>query len=152
LVSRQLSEFDLLREPERVIYFHSEVANGRLDLRVTEQQLDCSQVAGLPMELCDLGSSQRMGTEAAVIEPDVADPPMDDACVMSGRNVWAPMRPAPKQVTASIEWLASQQTFDRLSCHLRDFKLHRPTGLLLHNNPTIADESAGADVLRLETD
>ena len=64
----------------------------------------------------------------------------------------APMRPAPKQVTAFIGWLASQQAFDRQPCHLRDFELHRPTGLLLHNNSTIADESAGADVLRLETD
>jgi hypothetical protein len=93
-----------------------------------------------------------MGAEAAVIEPDVADPPMNDAGILSGGNVWAPMRSAPKQVAAFIGWLASQQAFDRLPCHVRDFELHRPTGLLLHNNPTIADESAGADVLRLETD
>lgn len=79
LVSRPLSEFDLLGEPERVIHFYAEVANGRLDLRVTEQQLDCSQVAGLPIELCDLSSSQRMGAEAAVVEPDVSDPPVNDA-------------------------------------------------------------------------
>lgn len=57
LISRHPSELDLLGEPERVIYFHAEVANGRLDLRVTEQQLDRSQVAGLPIELSDLGSS-----------------------------------------------------------------------------------------------
>ena len=79
LVSRQRSELDLLCEPKRVIYFNPEVTNGRLDLRVTEQQLDRSQVAGLPIELGDFGSSQRVGAEAAIIEPDVADPPMDDA-------------------------------------------------------------------------
>jgi hypothetical protein len=57
LPSRQPLEIDSLRQAKRVIYFDAEVANGRLDLRVTEQQLDCPQVASLPIELCDLGSS-----------------------------------------------------------------------------------------------
>jgi len=32
-------EFDLLREPKRIIYFHAEIANSGLDLCVPEQQL-----------------------------------------------------------------------------------------------------------------
>jgi len=152
LVSRRFLELDLFREPKRIVNLYAEVANRGLDLRVTEQQLDGSQVACLPIELGDLGSAQRMGAEAAVIEPNVTDPPMDDACVLAGGNVPATMRPAAKQVTAFIGWLARQQAFDRLPCYLCDFELHRPTGLSLHNNSAISDECARADVLRLETD
>jgi hypothetical protein len=93
-----------------------------------------------------------MGAKAAVVEPDVADPSVDDAGILTRRNVRLPMRPATKKVTVPIRWLASQQAFDRLPCHLRDFELHRPTGLLLHNDPTIANKSARADVLCSETD
>ena len=39
LVSRQRLEFDLLREPKRIVHFHAEIANGCLDLCVPEQQL-----------------------------------------------------------------------------------------------------------------
>ena len=117
LVSRRFLELDLFREPKRIVNLYAEVANRGLDLRVTEQQLDGSQVACLPIELGDLGSAQRMGAEAAVIEPNVTDPPMDDACVLAGGNVPATMRPAAKQVTAFIEWLARQQAFDRLPCY-----------------------------------
>ena len=57
LVSRQLSKLDLLREPKRIVHLNAEVANRGLDLRVTEQQLDGSQVACLPIELGDLSST-----------------------------------------------------------------------------------------------
>ena len=83
---------------------------------------------------------------------ELGDLSLDYACVLSGRNVLALTRPTPKQVTAFIGWPASQQAFDRLPRHLRDFELHRPTGLVLHDDPAIANKSARADVLRLETD
>lgn len=57
LVSRQRSELDLLCEPKRIVNLYAEVAHRGLDLRVTEQQLDGSQVACLPIELGDLGST-----------------------------------------------------------------------------------------------
>jgi hypothetical protein len=62
------------------------------------------------------------------------------------------MRPASEQVTAFIRWLPSQQAFDRLPCHFRDFELHWATGFLLHDDPTIANESARTDVRYLEPD
>jgi hypothetical protein len=34
----------LLRHHQRIINFHAEVSHGALDLRVTEQELDCAQV------------------------------------------------------------------------------------------------------------
>ena len=39
LASRHLSKLNLLCEPERIVYFHAEVAHRGFDPRVTEQQL-----------------------------------------------------------------------------------------------------------------
>ena len=58
---RQLrSELDLLRDAERIVDLDPEIANGALQLRVAEQQLLRSQVAGLPVNLGRLRAAQRM--------------------------------------------------------------------------------------------
>ena len=152
LVSHQRSELDLLCEPQRVVYFYAKVAHRGFDLGVTEQQLDRSQIACLPMKLRDLCSAKRMRSEAAIVEPDVPNPPVDDAGILPRRNVRAPVCPTSEQVAYVIGSLGSQQAFDRLPRHFRDFELDGATGLELGNDPTIADESARADILCLETD
>jgi len=99
LVSRSFPlEFDLLSEPKRIVNFHPEMAYGRFDLCVSEQELYRPQVAGLPIELRDFGSTQRVSAEPAVVQPDVADPPVDDASVLSCGDVSAPASTAPEQV------------------------------------------------------
>lgn len=91
-------EFDLLCEPKRIVYFHAEIANGGLDLCVSEQELHCPQVPRLPIELRDLGSTQRVSAKPPVVEPDVADPPVDDASILPGGDVSARANTAPEQV------------------------------------------------------
>jgi hypothetical protein len=45
------SELDLLRERQGIIDFDLEVTDGALDLGMSEEQLDCSQIAGLTVDL-----------------------------------------------------------------------------------------------------
>lgn len=86
------------REPKRIVNFHAEIANSGLDLCVPQQQLDRSQVAGLPIKFRDFGSPYRVSSKPPVVEPDVADPEVDDASVLPARDVGAPASSAPEQV------------------------------------------------------
>jgi hypothetical protein len=52
------SDFDFLREFERIVDLDSEITNGTLDLGVTEQQLHGAQVAGSPVDDHRLGPPQ----------------------------------------------------------------------------------------------
>ena len=98
LVSRQSLQLDLLRKPKRVIYLYAQVPNRRLDLCVSEQELHCPQIPRLPIKLRYLGSTQRVSAKPPVVEPDVSDPPVDDASVLPGGDVSAPTSTAPEQV------------------------------------------------------
>ncbi len=42
---RQFSDFDLLANRQRVVNLNATIADGILDLRVTQQKLDSSQIA-----------------------------------------------------------------------------------------------------------
>jgi len=54
------SDFDLLRDAERVVDLDTEVPDGAFEFRVSEQQLDRSQIAGLLVNLRRLGAPHRM--------------------------------------------------------------------------------------------
>jgi hypothetical protein len=48
---RRPSELDLLRQGKGIIDLDPEIPDGALDLRVSEKQLDRSQIAGLAVDL-----------------------------------------------------------------------------------------------------
>jgi len=52
------SDFDLLREFDRVVYFDTEITNGTLDLGVIEQELHRTQVPGPPVDKSRLCPAQ----------------------------------------------------------------------------------------------
>lgn len=87
-----------------------------------------------------------MRSETPIVEPEVADPPVDDASVLPGRNVRASVRSTAEQVARVIRCSYSQKLLDRLPRHLSDLELDWATGLELGNDPTVADERARADL------
>jgi hypothetical protein len=54
--SSRRSEFDLLWDAERIVDLDAQVSDGAFELRMTKQQLHCSQIAGLLVDLCHLRS------------------------------------------------------------------------------------------------
>jgi hypothetical protein len=62
-------QLDLLGDGEGVIHLDPEIANGALQFRVAEQQLNRPQVAGLLVNLCRLRSAQRMRPVRRTVEP-----------------------------------------------------------------------------------
>jgi hypothetical protein len=65
------SDIDLLRDLDCIIDLNTEVTDGALDLRMSKQQLDCTQVAGAPVDQHGLCASQRVGAKLCWIEPYV---------------------------------------------------------------------------------
>ena len=70
----EISDIDLLGKINRVIYLNTQISDGALYLRVTEQQLNRAQITGPAVDYRCLGSSQRVRTEQRRIEPDARDP------------------------------------------------------------------------------
>ena len=69
-------ELYLLRQRQSIVDFDPELTDGALNLRMSEKQLDRSQVAGLAVDLSRLGATQRMC--AIRLDPDAGLP-----CVVS---------------------------------------------------------------------
>lgn len=63
-------KLNLLRDSQRIVYLDAEISYGAFQLRVTEQNLDCTEIARLFVNLCCLGSSHGMGAICGGIQPD----------------------------------------------------------------------------------
>ncbi len=66
----QFSDFDLLSNRQRVVHLDPEIADGALNLRVTQEQLHGSQIAGLAIDQRRFRSAKRMRAEQRGIKPD----------------------------------------------------------------------------------
>ena len=81
------SELDLLRQAQRIVDLDPEIADHALNLRVSEKQLDCSQIAGLAVDLRRLSSTQRMRAVGPPVHSGAFDPAIHDACVLASRQM-----------------------------------------------------------------
>jgi hypothetical protein len=118
-------KFDLLRDAGRIIDLDPEITHGALQLCVAEQQLNCSQVAGLLVNLCRLRSAQRMRAICRAIEPGAVRPSMDDAGVLPRRQVRLSPETTREQLStqdstfnAAIRRPVSASPFDGLATYL----------------------------------
>ena len=81
------SQLDLLRNAEHVVDLDAEVADGALELRMPDEQLDGSQVAGLLVDLRRLRPTHRMGAVRGAVQPGALDPSLDDPRILACRQV-----------------------------------------------------------------
>jgi hypothetical protein len=81
------SEFDLLRDAERIVDLDTEVANRAFEIDVPKRQLNGSEIASLLVDLSRLGAPHRMRSISRAIETGALDRAMDDAGVLSRRDV-----------------------------------------------------------------
>src|SRR5208282_5413414 len=96
------SELDLLRQSQGIIDLDPEIPDGALDLRVSEKQLNRSQIAGLAVDLRRLGAAHRMRAVGAAVHPGALDPAMHYARVLARCHMRLIMDSARKDVGAPI--------------------------------------------------
>jgi hypothetical protein len=72
------SQLDLLGSAERAVDLDAEIADGALELRMPEEQLDGSQVARLLVDLRRLRPTHRVRAVGGAVQPGALNPSMDD--------------------------------------------------------------------------
>ena len=75
--------FGLLGDLQRIVHLDTEVADGALQLRVTEQKLNGPDVACPALDQGRLGSAHRMGAVRRGIEPNRRHPTPDYVSVLT---------------------------------------------------------------------
>lgn len=80
-----------------------------------------------------------MGAIPLRIEPDAGDPLFQDAGILPGREVWATMDTAGKEIIGLGKVLLPDLGHDGLAGLLGHLELDRATGLLLHYRGAILD-------------
>jgi hypothetical protein len=82
------------------------------------------------------------------VEPDAADPSLDEPRVLASREVPLPTTPAGRQVVRGNPARMPEPGCHRLSGVFRQLELDRPTCVALHDGCSVRDAALVADVER----
>ena len=80
----RISDVNLFRYRQGVIYLNAQIPDRALDFGMTEQELDSSKIARAPVDQGSLCASQGVRPKQTWIQPDAANPPRNKA-----RILWA---------------------------------------------------------------
>jgi len=81
------SDFNGFRDGERVFQLDAKISHRAVHLGVPKQQLHGAEIAGLTLDLRDLGPAHRMGAIGCWLQPDRCDPISDQPGILTGRDV-----------------------------------------------------------------
>ena len=149
---RRHSELDLLRQRQGIIDFDPEVTDGALDLRMSEKQLDRSQIAGLAVDLRRRGAAHRMRAIRAAVHPCALDPTLHDARILAGRHMGLIVDAAGEDIVPAICRAHVQPVLQRGAGLLHDLELNQTAGFVLDNCRSVSHVSAGCDVVDPKAD
>ena len=83
-VYRGSSDIDLLGDLYRVIDLDAEIANGALDLRVAQQELNRPEIARSPVDQHGLRAAKGVRTKLGRVEPDAGHPLLHEPSILPG--------------------------------------------------------------------
>ena len=78
------SNIDARSDAQGIFEFNAKIAHGAVDLRVTKQQLNGTEIAGLSMNLRCFGPAQGMGTVPARLKPNCSHPIANKPSIPAG--------------------------------------------------------------------
>src|SRR3546814_7087 len=82
----QSSDVDLFGYGESVIDLDAQIADSALDLAVTEQELNVSQIACSPVDQGRFGPSEGMRAKEGRLQPDLSNPVIQQARILASRH------------------------------------------------------------------
>jgi len=145
------SELNPLGDAEGIIDFDAEIANGAFELRMSEKESYGSEVARLFVNLSRLCTAHRVCAVRGTNETSAPSPSMDDAHVLSCREVRLLPEAAREQVLTPSATDAGQPISNSASGLASDFEPNRSAGLLLlDHRRSIPNPSGRAYVLDFE--
>src|SRR5438270_698411 len=98
---------------------------------MAKQQLTGAKVADLLVEQRDLGTAKTVGAISGRIEPHGADPLVDQPRILAGSEMAPCFHAAGEQPIIEAQPFAFHPCCDRSARLFRNFKLDRPSRLLL---------------------
>jgi hypothetical protein len=124
----------VLGEHERVFDIDAEIANRTLDLVVAKQYLDRPEAASHLVDDRRLCPPQRMRAVIFSAQPSAGPPFVDQPGVLSGAETLRAVVPARESIIVERAATMLKPSLDAGSRRLKQFELHGPAGLLLHNH------------------
>lgn len=109
---------------QSVIDLDAQIPDSALKFGVPKQQLNRAEVASLPVDERSFRPPQRVGAVGRRIETDRTHPALDDAGVLSGRQVRGGTQSAREQIVWGLQATLSEKIADRGSGLGCDLKLH----------------------------
>ena len=150
--TRLTSDIDLLRDLDGIVDFDAKIANSAFDLRMAEQELDCTQVPGPPVDQHRLCSTQRVGAELGRIETDAGHPLPDKSGILSGGQSARGIAATGEQELAGLSAGQSQILVDSLSCLIGQLEPDGPASLLLPHRCAIHRITARRHIIDPDSD
>jgi hypothetical protein len=86
------SDINFLGNFNCIVDLNAQVPDCALNLRVSEQKLDSTQIAGSAVDQGRLGSPERVGTELQRVKADVGDPLAYQTSILAGCQTAAGLR------------------------------------------------------------
>ena len=143
-------DFHRFRDRKGVLKLDTEISDSAVHLRMAQQKLDRAQVAGLPVDLRDLGPSHRMGSVGTRLEADGRHPVANEPGVLACRNV-QPLVEAPRpEVLRPDHRRVVQPCRDGLAGPLGDLETNRVPGLGLDDRGALLDLTCCEDIRDLQ--
>jgi hypothetical protein len=99
----EASDLELLGNGKRIVDIDPEIPDRALDLGVTEQELDGSEIAGSPVDHRRLRATHRMRAIGQRIEPNRPSPGSQQSCILARAHRPRPIDPAREQRLALVQ-------------------------------------------------
>ena len=144
--------FGLFCHLQRIVNLYSQVPHRTLDFRVPEKKLNGTKVLCFLVDQGRFRPSQRMGPVVVWIQSNSSNLGSHDSRILARRQMRRRMDAAGKQKVSSGEIGSPDPRRNRLSCLVRNLKLHGSARLLLHHHRTRRDLVACGDVRDLESE
>lgn len=140
------SDLDLLGNLNGIVDFDAKISNCALYLRVAQQELDGTQVAGPSVDQRRLGSAQRVHAELEWVEADTGDPLADEAGVLTCREA-ASVTATAEQEFAQLPPADSEILVDGLARLLGELGADWTTCLPLADRCSIETVATGCHII-----
>ena len=111
------SDIGLLSEFDRIINFDVEISNSALNFRMSQQELNGSQVPGSPIDQHRFGSAQRVRAKFARVQPNAGHLFLDEPSILARGQAPATTATGKQE----LSWLALGQSKIIIDCLSRVF-------------------------------
>jgi hypothetical protein len=147
-----LLNIGLLNNFQRIIDLDPKVADGALQIRMSQQQLDGPEIPSPAIYQNGFGAPERVCTLFRWVQTDFSYPASDNPCILACRQMLRRLKPALEKSVLWHQPVPNYPVSEWVPSLLGDLKLHGPMGFLLHYDASIGNSGTLGDITRPDLD